>query len=124
MLSALKTNSGLGALSLASTVNTGKGAIDHLVSWHVTSQLILSYDDIWHPVNILVRGCFNLRERDINTGSSLLSQASLKITKAGVSINRIELKLRMQMKLILRFPKIKPAGGGKSKNGIAITSSL
>lgn len=76
------------------------------------------------PSDILVRGCFNLRERDINTGSSLLSQASLKITKAGVSINRIELKLRMQMKLILRFPKIKPAGGGKSKNGIAITSSL
>lgn len=97
--------------------------IDHPVSWHVTSQLILSYDDIWHPVNILVRGCFNLRERDINTGSSLLSQASLKITKAGVrSINRIE--LRMQMKLILRFPKIKPTGDGKSKNGTAITSSL
>ena len=77
------------------------------------------------PSDILVRGCFNLRERDINTGSSLLSQASLKITKAGVrSINRIELKLRMQMKLILRFPKIKPTGEGKSKNGTAITSSL
>lgn len=61
----------------------------------------------------------------MNTGSSLLSQASLKITKAGVrSINRIELKLWMQMKLILRFPKIKPAGEGKIKNGTAITLSL